>query len=149
MTGFARWRYATACVGVLALPYTARADTVRLRCQTSGAVKAIYGELTLVVDETRRSVVVHPDHPRGMTFNYEDGRIGPIISAEWRGLAMTDAVDQFVAFRQETIELGFRSLSGELVHLAWFERAALRDGKCHWRSLWEFDLAASSGQRLD
>ncbi|MGD9658004.1 MAG: hypothetical protein AB7U61_10280 [Methylocystis sp.] len=136
-------------IAVLAVPNTAHTESIRLRCQTSGTVKAIYGELTLTVDEVIRSVVVHPDRPRGMTFHYEDGRVGPIISESWRGLAMTDAVVQFVTFRQEAIELGFRSLSGELVHLAWFERAALRDGKCHWRSLWEFDLAASSGQRLD
>lgn len=146
MLGIPRSRSAAACFGavmVTALPNIAQAESVTLRCQTSGAVKAHYGQLSLIVDETARSIVIRPERPRGMMFAYEDGRIGPIIGGEWRGFAMTDAVVQFVIFRHETIELGFRSLSGELLHLAWFERAALRQGKCHWRSLWEFDLAAS------
>ena len=91
----------------------------------------------MIVDETARHVRFEGLNQPGWTFNYWDGAFAPIVSGPRRP-DDPPWVAQFVKFTPARVEVGFRNQTGELEHLAWFDRAALRGGACRWRSLWAF-----------
>lgn len=113
-----------------------------LRCKIVGGsadFRAMWrGGLLVMVDEAARHVRFEGMNQPGLTFDYWDGAFAPIVTGSRVGRDDPPWVAQFVKFTPARVELGWRNQDGELEHMAWFDRAALRGGACRWRSLWEF-----------
>jgi hypothetical protein len=126
---------------MLLFPLAAAAQPIALRCKTTGATNAMFGTLSIVVDEEARTVRVEaPEALADAKWIYQDGAVAPVFVGDPEFMKLAGMVEQFVKVTPTRIELGWRNLDGELEHLAWFNRSALHNGKsCRWHSLWLFD----------
>lgn len=133
-----------AALALLVLTACAAAEPVALRCKTSGSIKRQYGTLSLVVDEAARYLRMEaPEKVPGARWEYRDELFGSIYTGSSPLIQADDGPvgAQFVKFTRATVEIGWRDQDGQLVHLAYFNRSALRGAACRWHSLWEFELA--------
>ncbi len=121
---------------------SARAEPIELDCKTEGMLHSLYGTLAVYVDEAQRYIRIEAPHLPSARVEYMDGTTASVFKGKLYPFMSDEVVRQFVTINPSSIEVGWRDEDGELVHLGWFNRAALRKNgpPCRWHSAWQFAL---------
>ena len=128
-------------VAALVIASPAVAKRVALSCDTKGDDSEMYGRLAVVVDLEHLAVSIRAPQVRpDLEWEYQNGRTAPLLVHGWRSPDDEAPVVQFVRLTRASLDMGYRDLNGELLHIAHIDRAALKGKRCRWHTSDDFGL---------